>query len=219
MLPLFLAIAQATYCPEWTCDTLGLDTCVKVHGSQLLMNTDGCDTDFYCKLSDVNEWYALVKLPSSDEFPCTRQNFDGIDSVEVDSGEWYCGDRNELFDLYEGSHLKRCSSRADCLSRGGWTAECMCGMDGFYYCKPDISSEAFDEYWDVCESVKNKTFDPQISGAYRTYWEYYAQYYIEANTAPECARSSLWEFKVLDLLEEAAYGGSAVLVLGFISTM
>jgi hypothetical protein len=209
-----LPFALATFCPEWTCESLDLDTCVRVHGSQLQMNAEGCDTDFYCKLSDVNDWYALLQLPSNAEFPCTRQNFDGIDAIDLGSGTWYCGERNKLFDLIEGSPLKRCSSHDDCISKGGWGAECKCGLDGNYYCQPDLSSEAFDDYWTLCDAVKNSTFDPQIGYEYHAYWEYYAHYYIEANTAPSCARSSLWEFEVLDLLYEAAYGGGELVLLG-----
>lgn len=192
----------AGFCPVWNCTSMAYDICVAISQNQLLVNTNGCDRDFYCSYTDVMNWYSPKSLPSRDLFNCTRQDF--TPNTTLGSETVFCGNRNSNDNLLTGSHPKQCLSVTDCQTQGGWTTDCLCGMDGYKYCQPEVGSGAMDGYWTLCEEHQNRTNDPRVTVAARAYWLGYLEYYTLVVSAPDCVWRVLNEFLVLSSLKEAA---------------
>jgi hypothetical protein len=207
-----LSIANSS-CPQWICTKLNYTTCATLHGYQIYANSNNCPTDFFCKISDFKTWSLTQPTSSTNSFPCTRQNYNGIDyNTLIKESNYFCGFRDSNQALLHGSHPKICYSEQDCLTVGGWTTECICGFDGNSYCSPDIGSNAFDEYWAQCNSQEGSTQDPKLSPVQKAYWDYYFNYYVQIISAPSCLKTLLWEFEILsDLAKYTQYSLSPIL--------
>lgn len=201
----------AAFCPVWNCTSMVYDVCVAISQNQLLVNSNGCDRDFYCSYADVMKWYSPKALPSRDQFNCTRQDF--TPNTTIGSDTVFCGNRNYNDELLSGSHPKRCLSVSDCRTLGGWTTDCLCGMDGYMYCQPEMGSGAMEEYWTLCEEHQNRTNDPRVTEAVKAYWLGYQEYYTLVRSAPDCVWRILNEFLVLSALKEAAESSAPLLLL------
>ena len=206
LLTSLLLCSVLSFCPIWNCTSMEYDVCVAIAENQLLVNTKGCDRDFYCSYTDVMTWYWPKQLPSREVFNCTRQSFSP--NVTFASETVFCGNRNPSDSLLTGTHPKRCLSSSDCRTVGGWTTDCLCGMDGYMYCQPEIGSSAMDGYWTLCEEYQNQTNDPRITEAARAYWTGYLEYYTLVVSAPDCAWHILNEFLVLASMKAAAESSS-----------
>ncbi|CAG9322878.1 unnamed protein product [Blepharisma stoltei] len=219
MILIFFLPLAAAYCPQWVCQSLNYTVCATLQGTQILANSNGCPTDFYCKLEDFYDWSDLLSPSSTKSFYCTRQNYDGVDSSTIDSqGSSFCGTRNPDAFLAVGSHPKKCTTQQDCKTREGWSTQCVCGLDGYFYCEADISSNAFDGYWKVCQISKNLTNDLRIDARNRTYWNWYQKYYVEIISAPGCLGNLLWEFQILSDLKSLALDSAVFLGISAVST-
>lgn len=107
-------------------------------------------------------------------------------------------------DLQDGSYPKECTSTSDCLLEDGTSNECVCGADGKQYCQPDINSEVFNDFWQLCSDNKMNTtlYDD---------WKIYAQYYVYIESAPSCMDKIFPELKTGTSAqnyasEESSYG-------------
>jgi len=195
---LLLILGVQASCPKWECKSLDRSVCAQAYGIKILANSEGCPLDHYCKLKDVAEWHQLNSLSLAQTFNCTRQNYE---PVTVEEGSFYCGKRHLDSELQEGTYPKVCETEKDCLTKGGWTTSCLCGLDGNYYCMPELSSSAFEGYWELCEEAWNATREYRVSATDKAYWEYFQSHYIETISAPECMPELIWEFLVLGELE------------------
>lgn len=142
-------------------------------------------------------------------FNCTRQNYDGIDEGAIeDMPDEYCGEYDEGHELASGEFPKQCLSDDDCLTKSGLHSECRCGLDGYYYCVPLSAYYQLDGYSELCADKKNMTNDARISGKAHAYYNYYALYYVEVTSAPDCLADLLLEFEILEALEDFMNGAS-----------
>ena len=201
MLYLLFALSSAT-CPEWTCSSLNSTICTKLYGYRVLANNITCPRDLFCKLSDFASWYKFQSPSSTKSFNCTRQNYEGYEAESFKNKEdFFCGFRSQDDELASGLHPKICSQDYDCLTKGGWTSQCLCGLDGLKYCVAELGSNAYDDYWDKCLTGDGSATDPKISAAEKEYWDFYARFYVEIVSAPECVKELLWEFMILKDLD------------------
>ena len=90
-----------------------------------------------------------------------------------------CSARSDQKNLQSGSYPKECTSADDCLLEDGTANECVCGADGKQYCRPDINSDVFDDFWQLCE-------DGKMNSTSYSNWEIYNEYYVFVESAPSC---------------------------------
>jgi hypothetical protein len=99
-----------------------------------------------------------------------------------------CTTRTSQKNLESGSYPKECTSKDDCLLEDGTNNECVCGADGKQYCQPDVNSDVFDDFWELCDDEKmNTTLNDD--------WEIYAKYYVYIDSAPDCMENIFPELK------------------------
>lgn len=134
----------------------------------------------------------------------------------VSLGEyWPCANRQANKDLEVGTYPRNCLADQDCLYQDGTTGQCVCAPRSSStsgYCKPDISSTYFEDYWTLCTQLGS-----MITDKYEGYYWYlrtqYAVYY-DVSDLPACT-SVLWEFvQMNDVLVEMAAGVKLALAVG-----
>lgn len=145
LLALFsIVLALKTDCPIWVCDTLPDLTCGSVVGNIVYLNEKGCAWEACNKVYVYNEY---LKMNETSAFiPCITDPY--YTAVYPETVNYYvdCPIQNSDANLANGTDPKICLTDDDCLLQDGTKSECVCGMDGNYYCAPDISSELFGDF-------------------------------------------------------------------------
>jgi hypothetical protein len=129
--------------------------------------------------------------------------------------DFFCGFRNHDDELASGLHPKVCTQDEDCLTKGGWTSQCLCGLDGLKYCVAELGSNAYDEYWKKCLEHAGSATNPKISNVEKTYWDFYSEIYVQVVSAPPCLKELLWEFRVLKDLDRFRMESFGKVRIGF----
>lgn len=207
-LLLFFASAHAT-CPTYACETFSDDLCLKWTTDAVSLNSAGCQVyTLTCSLSQA--LVAYQASPNSGNYTCQE-----IEAASDNKTFNYCGERedSQRF-LAEGEFPKECTaegySDAACLLVDGSHDECRCGMDSKLYCQPSFSDVPFDFFWEECDDL-----DDVVSSEFYSYYDLLSNFYIEYNTAPDCANRLFYEFGILsEPMPQPEYDAAEVLMAG-----
>ena len=183
-------------CPKVTCQPLDLGQCASLDSEGFTVNSNPQDADLKCFLFDIFKAYwdnsHDPRIEARDTSGASHDPAIGIQ----------CPDRDFPVPDFEGatgefamSKPKRCTTKLECKQINGQYANCVCGLDGNFYCLPNPSSSAFEYFWRDCK--KNKEFDGYYAHfeVWRS-WQYAHDYYVMNLTAPSCA-SQLEELKYM----------------------
>jgi hypothetical protein len=104
-----------------------------------------------------------------------------------------------------------CQSDSDCILEDGavGSGSCVCSLrrDGLAICNPDISSDAFQGYWESCGNDNTITSVDEYN-----YWAYYMQIWVFLQTDLECIKR-LYEIEQLTTLYDLYANSATILVL------
>jgi hypothetical protein len=59
------------------------------------------------------------------------------------------------------------------MKLNGETGHCQCGMAGYGYCKPELSTSVFEDYWDTCSENSSEILQTTLD-----YWMKFQQFYV-----------------------------------------
>lgn len=174
---------------ENACATLGTE-------GQVVLNSSPCKEDFECTTQSIMAWYNTDPITRTNVLPCTAAK------ELVIGANWACTNREASKNLIEGTYPKTCLSSADCQLVDGTFNECVCtprttGTSG--YCRPNISSSYFQNYWDLC-TLGNNFIKDKYEGFYWFLKTNYAVYY-DTEDLPTCI-ANLWEFAMYRDMEQ-----------------
>lgn len=193
-MPIYLnfLLTLVTACPVTICGSNDIGVCGYSNTSHIILNDKGCIKDEYCNVDSINDW----RDENGTYLHCKQ-----FEDNDTTSDDVPCGQRDIHELLLEDIHPKRCNSSSDCMMMNGKETDCLCGMDGYFYCLPEWGSEVFDLFWDYCKDNDNKvTYDLWVY--FKDLHDYY-NYYV---TAPDCAMLIFYELQNLDSLPDSAYG-------------
>mgnify|MGYP000102364137 FL=1 len=178
-------------CPAFQCGSFDSNYCARWNGTTIELNSQGCKS--------YKQSCTFSKALVSYYFNSDSGNYLCENSAQFSYSEGYmnCGTRqNTKTKLVEGEHPKKCLepgySDFNCELLDGSFLECKCGLDSEYYCTPNPSSNIFDEFWQACEDQDNV-----VTAQFYEYYELLSKFYIEYNTAPDCALTLFQEFSLL----------------------
>jgi hypothetical protein len=104
--------------------------------------------------------------------------------------EHECGIRQYHEELENGTHPKQCIISSDCRMVSGFNGECICGMDGSYWCRAEWGSSVYDLFWTDCD----KDNDRKVKEEVYLMWKFWREHYTDFVSAPTCAESLVeWE--------------------------
>ena len=170
-----------------------------------------CSDGYSCSYDDVLVWYTGNVTTRPNTLHCKTQTVVNI------GDNWACANRQASKNLVSGTYPKECLSNTDCALLDGTTNDCVCTPRGSHssgFCRPDLSSSYFENYWDLCTLGGSK-----IKDAYTGYfWFLKSQYsvYFDVTDLPACAQN-LWEFTQLKVAETGMAGSGTALALGVVA--
>ena len=194
----FILPVLAITCPDTSCTDLEVGVCATKSNSSIQLNKYGCPKGKCCFVTELQSWYN----GETQHLNCSEMEQEEEESVECPSAP-----SSQM--LQEGLHPKRCESSEDCLAETGQKSDCVCGLDGFGYCKPLWGSEVFARYWEVCRE------NSQVSYQFWKYYQDLYNYYPEFVAAPVCSLRIFQEFQSLQ--EEPEF--SVLLELSLLSAL
>ena len=212
VLVFLLTQAQAWLsCMTVSCGNLGENICAQVgDGDSISLRSTSCNEDFACKYSDVMTWYTGNVTLRNNILMCTE-------APTITLGDsWKCANRQASKNLVSGTYPKTCLSEDDCGLLDGSKNLCVCsprstGASG--YCKPDISSSFFEDYWTLCTQMSG-TITDKYQGYYWYLRSQFAVYYDVADL-PACS-NVLWEFEQMEQVKLDIAGAVLLAAYGLI---
>ena len=175
LLPCLL-VWIASACLRWQCATLQTDICVSWSQDQVLVNTQACSATNHCSLAGTKEEIRTANLTkSAGEVACVHNYRLTPRTDYVIQGNMNCwlDDANDK--LKEGTAPKQCSKLGwgdeACRLANSHMSECVCGLDGNYYCALGTADEVLQPYWRLCQAF-------YISEARKTYWALLREFYV-----------------------------------------
>lgn len=207
---LFYVTFQATsalQCPEFSCGSLDSQVCAKrTSAYELSLNQDGCPLTRECRIMSLFTW--LNSGDSSNLFYC--QDPTTTTTTSPFQGEATCVARSQGKNFKGGLTVVLCETDAECVLEDNTVnaGSCVCGLrtDGQAICNPDVSSDAFEGYWQTCGN------DNKITSvdAYN-YWLYYIQMWVFLQSDVNCVQR-LYEMQRMTTLYDL-YSNSAPYLL------
>ncbi|CAG9320147.1 unnamed protein product [Blepharisma stoltei] len=191
LLTIFLASLASAQCPAYTCAELSTDICMTWSNNAVQFNKNSCTSHSQsCLISKAMLEYSFN--PSQGNYSCEASSSLGYTYGFMDCGEQL---ETEIY-LKSGTFPKSCSSAGysdeNCLLEDGNYLECGCGFDSLLYCKPNPSSYVFKKFWDTCSDQDNI-----VTSEFYEYYDLLYSFYVEYNTAPDCALTLFQEFGIL----------------------
>ena len=189
----------------YRCSSLKQNSCAALgDGNMVSLANTTCDDGFACKFHDVLDWYTMN---NSSILPCKV-----ADKVNIGSN-WPCENREASKNLQEGEYPKECLSDGDCELMDGSKNSCVCTprtSSTAGYCKPNVSSKYFQEYWDLCTLGSNSIYNEYVG----YFWYLKIQYavYYDVVDPPLC-KGNLWEFSEFAKVQQQFAGAVGVLAL------
>lgn len=204
---LFLAV-WALQCPEFNCTDLDDQVCaLRSSAFQLFLNLDGCPLNRECRALSLFTW--LNSGDSTSLFYC--QDPTTTTTSTPFPGEAKCPSRLQGKNFKGGLTVVICGSDSDCVLEDGTvgSGSCVCSLrrDGQAICNPDISSDAFQGYWESCGNDNTITSEDEYN-----YWLYYMQVWAFLQTDLECIQR-LYEMERLTTLYDLYANSASILVL------
>ena len=204
----FLVLAQAWLsCLTINCGNLGENICAQVGTENAIsLRSTACNEDFSCSYNDIIKWYTQDATTRNNILMCTAMPIIAVGEA------WPCANRQARKNLVSGSYPKACLTDQDCELQDGTFNSCVCAprsTSASGYCKPDISSTHFEDYWTLCTQTANKITDANLG----YYWYLRTQFavYYDVADLPACS-TVLWEFVQFSNVQ-ADIAGAAVLLL------
>lgn len=175
LLWLWLGLTQAS-CPRWNCASLPSDTCVQWSQDRVLVNDAACSNSNYCSLAGIQASIRTANLTMDQgTVPCAHNFKFEPNPAYVIAGNLDCWLKDDKDRLREGTAPKQCSKTGwedeACRLANGHMAECLCGLDGNFYCGLGEAEPVLASYWQLCSA-------PYISKARQAYWAALREYYI-----------------------------------------
>ena len=179
-LAALIALTSASYCPTYSCDTgMTSNTCAGyVSGSAFKLNSNGCQSNYYCSAIAVGLWAELINASSTSSgvtTSCTAVNSSSPSSSTFTSMS--CGTKLSNKTFKSGQTVISCTADSDCKLADGTYTNCMCifKTDGTGICEASASNEqVYGGYWTDCGT--SNTITQEEVAAYWTfymlYWEY-----------------------------------------------
>ena len=190
-----------TACIPVTCGQLDRFNCAAYNTTVITVNSFGC-SGMTCTLRDLVEWLDSEDAGVLHCMPVPYYNYFGTATTSR------CPERPLSQNPANGDvYPIRCESSSDCEIQDGSQTPCICGLDGFQYCKPLLGSQVFESLWATCEENDDRAIDSST-------WEYYEilqQLYVYQVSAPSCAQALLEELVYLQ-----AFGYACVFSLGVV---
>ena len=175
VLLLSLGLA-ASSCPRWQCANLASDTCVNWYQDVVLVNNLPCSATNHCSYAGTLGAIRIANLTrDAGEVACVHNG--GITPKEdyLIQGNMNCWLDDPDDKLKEGTAPKLCTNLGwedeACRLANNHISECVCGLDGNYYCALSTADTVLESYWELCKAV-------YISEARQTYWALLREYYV-----------------------------------------
>lgn len=186
--------AQGEYeCHKIFCDELQAGICIYTDSTQIIINENSCPTGQNCSFHDLEQ--SVTNFTRFESYNCKILNDTYTNNTTIsledsrNPDQFICGTRYPNKNLQEGSHPKKCLNVKDCMLEDGSLTECLCSPNGNKYCKPHHYSDAYDDFWKLCEEGE------MIKGYYYN-WTILEKYYVYLVEHPACLTEAFLELEV-----------------------
>lgn len=181
-------------CPKYSCKELDSDICARMDkNNTITLNQNVCEDGMICRLPSLYLWKYQAEIGDTLSCETAMTKEKGLQTFRVT-----CDERRPNRELAEGSNPKRCEVDEDCLMQDGNYTQCKCGLGGNAYCKPDISSSIFDNYWEGCE----KEWGELSNYTTFTYAAMLNAFYSELVDPASCSNDIFLEMILIDDLKD-----------------
>lgn len=190
-----MATTALAVCPQLECASdLDSGVCAEyVSEASVKINKSACEDGKYCTVEDFEDW--IDTAYNNPTLQCTSSSDFVVDYTDRVKN---CSARDDDKDLEDGDYPKECSLYGGytsvCGTKDGEDGYCECGYDGKAYCKPLLSSDAFDDYWSECWDNEGKLKNTE----HAAFWYLKYTYYVKYISSYSCAHNMFYEFIKLD---------------------
>ena len=218
-LAALIALGSASYCPTYSCDaSLTSNVCASyVSGSAFKLNSNGCQTDYYCSAIAVGLWAELINASSTSSgstMSCTAATT-STTTTTTSFTSMSCGTKLSNKTFKSGQTVISCTADSDCKLADDTYTNCMCVFktDGTGICEASTSNDqVYGGYWTDC-GTSNTITDEDTAA----YWVFYMLYWEYTQSTVSCMSIFLETTTLSDLYD--AYDGAAALAAGVLGLL
>ena len=152
------------------------NNCVQWTQDRVIVNNQGCLEGDYCSFAGVRDAIRTANLTMDQGMVACAHNYKfEPNPAYVVTGNLECWLKDANDRLMEGASPKQCSKLGwedeSCRLVNNHMSECVCGLDGNFYCALSDADPVLESYWRLCEAA-------YISEARQAYWAVLREYYV-----------------------------------------
>lgn len=194
-------------CPTVACNFANTGVCAELTKSGILLNSNPPRAGHQCRFYDIFPRYWGINYTEGYVYdtPVESPRIHSDIGIQcpprgAKADLWNDTDKSNLTAVWDMRVPKRCSVRRNCLQLNKDYGNCVCGLDGLFYCLPNPNSSAFQYFWDECDKNDNYARFEVLQS-----WHYASVYWVLNATLPraECA-AQVYEAKAMRLDDAAA---------------